>query len=92
LVESGQVQMTAEAERLLRIIGEVFAYVSEGEDLASPDTQSRLAKILFQMQSDVPADRMQQAFVSLPQESQQCVNSVMDEFRAQASGVNLVSP
>ena len=90
LVENGQVCMTAEAERLLRIIGEVFMFVSEGEDVASPDTQSRLAKILFQMQQNVPGDRMQQAFGSLADESQQCINSVMEEFRAQSG--NLVSP
>lgn len=82
--------MTTEAERLLRIIGEIFMYVSEGEELATPDTQSRLAKILLQMQQSVPGDRMQHAFGSLTDESQQCINSVMNEFRAQSG--NLVSP
>lgn len=84
-------QTTTEAERLLRIIAEIFTYISDGEDLASPDTQGRLAKILVEMQNDVPADRMQAAFGALSPETQQCVNSVVNEYCAQ-SGVNLVSP
>lgn len=90
-MEQRQVLATVDTERLLRIIGEIFACICEGEDLASPDTRSRLAKILFQMQSDVPGERMQTAFSSLPQQSQQCVTAVMSEFQAQ-SGANLVSP
>ena len=81
LVESGQIVMTAETERLLRIIGQTFTYVSEGEDIASPETQSRLAEILFKMQNDVGPDQMQQAFESLTPEVQACINSVMDEYR-----------
>ena len=83
--------MATETERLLRIIGDIFTCVSEGEDIASPETQSRLAGILFQMQRDVSPDRMQDAFGSLTEDSQRCINSVMDEFRLQ-SGANRVSP
>lgn len=90
-MQNGQVLMTTETERLLRIIGDIFTCVSQGEDVASSETQSRLAAILFQMQLDVTPDRMQDAFGKLTDESQQCINSVMDEFRFQ-SGVNRVSP
>jgi hypothetical protein len=83
--------MTTETERLLRIIGDIFTCVSRGEDVASLETQSRLADILLQMQRDVTPDRMQDAFGKLTYESQQCINSVMDEFRFQP-GVNRVSP
>lgn len=91
LVENGQVLMATETKRLLRIIGDIFTCVSEGEDITLPETQSRLAGILFQMQRNVSPDRIQDAFGSLPEDSQRCINSVMDEFRLQ-SGVNRVSP
>jgi hypothetical protein len=83
--------MATETERLLCIIGDICTCVSEGEDIALPETQSRLAEILFQMQRDVTPDRMQDAFGSLTEDSQRCINSVMDEFRSQ-SGVKRVSP
>lgn len=91
LVESGQIQLATETERLLRIIGEIFTYVSEGEEIASTETQARLAKTLFQMQNDVPADRMQVAIGGLSRESQQSIQSAMEQFRG-SSGANIISP
>lgn len=92
LVQNGQVLVTTETERLLRIIGEVFSHVADGEDIASPETQSRLAEILVKIQNEVPPDRIQDAFGSLAEDVQCSINAVMDEHRLHSSGANRISP
>jgi hypothetical protein len=87
LVENGSIDLSSEAVQLVRIIGETLSLVSEGEELATPETCSRFAHILVEMQNKVSGGVMQQAFGTLDSEAQSAINMVM-----QGSSRNVVTP
>ena len=80
LIAAGQIDPATETACVLRIIGETLAYIDDGEDLASPETQSKFAEILLKMQRDVAADSMQQAYQSLAAEARVSVDAMMQQY------------
>lgn len=84
------IRLEAEATQITRIIGEILLLVEDGEEIASPETCLRFARILLHMQQDVPGVVMQQAFASLVPEAQSVVNSVMEGYRV--SQCKVVTP
>lgn len=77
LVEQGSVNLTSEATKVLQVVGEVLFFVSDGETIASPETCSRLANIVVQMQQQLPGDRMNEAFATISVEAQNGINQAM---------------
>ena len=90
LVEKGTINVRSDFVELVRIIGETMVLVTQEELRVSSETVVRLAGILFQLQREVPSDRINQAFNLLPQESQWIVNRVMQEYGHHFA--NVVSP
>ena len=79
MVEKGLISLTAETAQILRIIGETLAYIDDGEDLATPETQTTFAEILFQMTRDIESIHMQKAYQKLPSEVQYSLNTFLDQ-------------
>lgn len=84
--------MTKEAATVLRVIGETLVYVSDGEDIASPETCSRFAEILHNMQRDIPADHMHQAFAAVSPEGRNALGALMEQYTLSHTSANLVTP
>jgi hypothetical protein len=87
LLESGAIDLSKEAARITRIISEILSDVEEGEAVATPDTCERLTNILYQMQQQLPAHTMQQAFAALGPESQNAVSAALQEVSRSRSHV-----
>jgi hypothetical protein len=79
MIESASVDIDTRYMDLVRIIGETLAFVSDSEDIASPNTCTRFAFILYQLQQKIHPDRMQQSFASLSPDAQAEVTSIMKE-------------
>jgi hypothetical protein len=87
LIESGAIDLSREATRITRMIGEILSDVQDGEEVATPDTVERLTSILYQMQQNLPQATMQQAFASLGADAQNTVSAVMQEVGRSRSSV-----
>jgi hypothetical protein len=74
---------------LVRIIGETLAFVSDYEDIASPNTCTRFAFILFKNAAISSICKMQQSFAALSPAAQAEVTSIMTEF-TQFANVSLL--
>jgi len=77
LVESGEVDITSNLDRLLQIMGEVADAVSDGDEMASQETCGRFANIITAMQSQVDQSLIQQAYSALSEEAQNGINMLM---------------
>ena len=77
MIDSNMINVQAEFSNLIRIIGKIFALVSEGEELATQSTCSRLLGVINTIQQSVDGNAIQTAFGSLDEESQQALVSAM---------------
>ena len=90
LVESGAVDLSANAGCIANIVGTILTDVEEGDEVATPDTCERLKSILFQMQQNLPASTMQQSFGALNGNVQQVVVDTLQELALSRS--NVITP
>lgn len=90
LLEAKEINLVNECQLLLRIIGEIFMRLDDGEDLADEDTTVHLACILHRLQSEVQPHIMQSCFASITPQEQTAINAAMSEY-AHRFG-NVVSP
>ncbi len=77
LVESGEVDLSANADRLMQIIGEIASAVNDGDEMATHETCGRFAGILTQMQTRVDQNLIQQAYSKISDEARNGVNLLM---------------
>ena len=77
LVESNLINVQAEYGALLQIIGKILALVSEGEEVATQETCSRLMGVVNTVQSSVDANSIQAAFSSMEGDAQQALVAAM---------------
>jgi hypothetical protein len=77
LVDIGLVNITAEYNDLIRIIGNVMSFVAEGDEVASQSTCSRLLGIIDKIQQTVEANSIQAAFSQLDPNAQQALVAAM---------------
>lgn len=77
---------------MFRVIGETLVYVSDGEDIASPETCSRFAEILLKMQREIPADQMHQAFAAVSLEARNAIGAIMEQHALCRTSAKLVTP
>jgi len=91
LIESGAVSMTAEAPALMRIVGQIFADVEDGEEVASTATCSRLAVILTKIQESVDSGLIQKCFSQLSPEAQNGIQIALERGAGAGNGA-VISP
>eukprot|EP00985_Skeletonema_marinoi_P027946 scaffold23596_cov208-Skeletonema_marinoi.AAC.4 len=77
MVDMGLVDIKAEYNDLLRIIGDILSFVAEGDEVASESTCARLLGIIDQIQQTVDANTIQAAFARLDPNAQQALVSAM---------------
>jgi hypothetical protein len=71
------VNVKAECGALLRIIGEILHLLSEGDDVASQGTCSRLMGVIDTIQRTADANSIQAAFSMIEQDAQQALFAAM---------------
>mmetsp|Transcript_24488 Transcript_24488/g.58091 ORF Transcript_24488/g.58091 Transcript_24488/m.58091 type:complete len:1322 (+) Transcript_24488:125-4090(+) len=92
LIENGSINIQVEAFRLTQIISAILFDVEEGEDVATQDTCSQLASILFQLQQGNP-QMVQKAYVGLDADVQRVVGAVLQGHVVHSrSTANIVTP
>ena len=69
--------MQTESGNLIRIIGKILALVSEGEEVASQDTCSRLIGVIAKIQQTVDGNMIQSVFSTLEPDVQQALVAAM---------------
>lgn len=77
MVDMGLVDIRAEYNNLLRIIGEILSFVAEGDEVASESTCTRLLGVIDKIQQTVDANSIQAAFSQLEPNAQQALVSAM---------------
>ncbi|CAJ1951966.1 unnamed protein product [Cylindrotheca closterium] len=77
LIESQVIDVSKNAVKICQIAGQVLSAVSDGEEIASPETCENLVSILKVMRSDLPQDMMQQAYSTLHPEAQQAISAAI---------------
>jgi hypothetical protein len=77
LVDIGLVNISAEYNDLIRIIGNIMSFVAEGDEVASQSTCSRLLGIIDKIQQTVEANSIQAAFSQLDPNAQQALVAAM---------------
>lgn len=90
LIENGSVDLETQYAEVVRIIGEALAYISDGEDIATAETCSSFAEILFHLQQNTQPSSMQESFAALSPDAQAAVRSVMNEHAHHVA--NVVTP
>jgi hypothetical protein len=76
MIESASININTQYMELVRIIGETLELVADSEDIASPDTCTRFAFVLFQMQqAKIP---IAQSLASLSPDAQAAITSIMN--------------
>lgn len=65
------------AHMLVNVIGQVIAFVEDGEDIASQKTCQRMAQILRVMQNKVNGNVMQEVFSELSPEVQNGISLLL---------------
>ena len=74
LVENGELDLTQNLIKVLKVIGEVTNAVNEGHEMATQETCGRFASIIAEIQTQVDASLIQQAFANLTEEAQNGIN------------------
>lgn len=77
MVDMGLVNIKAEYNELIRIIGDILSFVAEGDRVASQSTCSRLMSIIDKIQQTVDANSIQSAFSQLDPNSQKALVAAM---------------
>ena len=77
MVDMGLIDVKAEYNDLLRIIGDVLSFVAEGDEVASQSTCARLVGVIDKIQQTVDANSIQAAFSQLEPNAQQALVSAM---------------
>jgi len=77
MIDSNMINVQAEYSNLIRIIGKIFALVSDGEEVATQSTCSRLLGVINTIQQSVDGNAIQTAFGTLDEESQQALVAAM---------------
>ena len=76
LIEKGDIDIQTNAKQLLNIFGRVAFDVSEGEDVASESTCSRMASILTELQNRMEPAVLQSLFSELSLEAQNGISTL----------------
>ena len=84
-VESGKISLSSHAAGVTRACGHILARQNEGEDIATPETCSRIAALLVQLQQSNNLH-----LSALDPDTAYVAQAAMDEFRL--SRCNIVSP
>lgn len=69
--------MRKNATKITQIAGQILSGVREGEDIASAETCENLVSILKMMGSSLPQEMMQQAYLTLDEDSQQAISAAI---------------
>jgi len=77
LVETNIINVQTEYRTLIRIIGKILVLVSEGDEVASQNTCSRLMGVIGKIQQTVDGNSIQAAFSVLEPEAQEALVSAM---------------
>jgi len=77
LVESNMINLQTEYSTLIRIIGNILSLVSEGDNVASTSTCSRLMGVIGKIQQTVDGNSIQAAFSMLEPEVQEALVAAM---------------
>jgi len=77
LVENGELDLTQNLTKVLKVIGEVTDAVNDGHEMATQETCGRFASIIAAIQTQVDASLIQQAFANLTEEAQNGINLLM---------------
>jgi hypothetical protein len=78
LCDNGVINVTTNAAGVLRVIGETLSFASEGEDIATDETISRMTDVLIRMQKQLPTAALNHAFASISPEAQCGINMVLN--------------
>lgn len=76
LVENGDIEIQSNAKQLLNVMGRVAFDVSEGEEVASESTCSRMASILAELQKRIDPSVLQHMYGELSLEAQNGINAL----------------
>mmetsp|Transcript_8011 Transcript_8011/g.18079 ORF Transcript_8011/g.18079 Transcript_8011/m.18079 type:complete len:1133 (-) Transcript_8011:122-3520(-) len=77
LVESNSINLQTQYSTLIPIIGKILALVSEGDDIASQGSCSRLTGVMHRIQQTVDANSIQVAFSIMEPDAQQAIVAAM---------------
>jgi len=77
LVEKGDIDISQNAELLVKIIGGIAAALADEAEVASEETCSRLVSILNQLQQTCNQNVVQHAFSQLTEEAQNGINMLL---------------
>jgi hypothetical protein len=76
LIENGDIDIHSNAKQLLNVLGRVAFDVSEGEEVASESTCSRMASILAELQKRMEPSVLQGLYSELSLEAQNGINAL----------------
>jgi L-serine deaminase len=74
LVESGELDINTNLDRILNIMGEIADAVADGDEMATQVTVGRFARILVAIQNQVDQVKVQAAYSNLSEEAQNGIN------------------
>jgi hypothetical protein len=77
LIQSNMINVKAEYGKLIQIIGKIFLLVSEGNEVTSEGTCSRLMGVIDTIQRSVDSNSIQVAFSMMEQDAQQALVAAM---------------
>lgn len=77
LVESNAITVQSEYGNLIRIIGKTLALVTDGDEVATENTCSRMMSVINKIQQTVDGDSIQTAFASMEADAQQALVAAM---------------
>ena len=77
LVESNMISVQSEYGALIRVVGKILALVSEGEEIASQGTCSRLIGVITRIQQAVDGNMIQAVFSTMEPDVQQALVAAM---------------
>lgn len=78
MIEHGKIDMTSTCEMIVRIIGEIFVMVDDGEDIASEETCTRLEAILIRVKDADHSGFVQNSFASLSVKGREAVDAFLE--------------
>ena len=77
MIESGEVDISANLEKLLNIMGEIADAVADGDEVATQETCMRFAYIISEIQSKVDQSVMQKAYGNISEAAQNGINMLI---------------
>ena len=74
LVESGELDINTNLDKILNIMGEIADAVADGDEMATQETVGRFARILVAIQNQVDQVKVQAAYSNLSEEAKNGIN------------------